>query len=88
MNSWEPPSDLTRLLAALADEIVAATDAEVHFAWLGMDTSLALTAREAQTLLERLRERIATMADEPEESDGRPLFAEAGILVEWRQRPH
>jgi hypothetical protein len=51
MSRWEPHLDLMRLLEALANEIAAATDDEVHRACTGEGRCMAAIAREVRELI-------------------------------------
>jgi hypothetical protein len=57
-KEWRPQIELARLSAALGEEILAASTAEVHHAEPDAGYSIATTARE-------VRELIAAASDEP-----------------------
>jgi hypothetical protein len=57
-KEWRPQIELARLSAALGDEILAASAAEVHHAKPDAGYAIAATARE-------VRELIAAASDEP-----------------------
>jgi hypothetical protein len=82
---WEPGAELTRLLEALAGEIVGATDAEVEFA----STPTIANARAAVTVMLRMRDLIGNAIDEPGELGERlPLPDLEAIVGELRHRPN
>jgi hypothetical protein len=60
MSGWDPHRDLARLLEALAAEIVASGEPEVHAACLAEGDSIQTAAREVGEL-------VGTFFDEPDE---------------------
>ena len=85
MNSWEPPVDLTRLLDALAEDIIAASDLDVH--WAGCGNGWPGAARETREAIDRLRDLVAVALDAPD-GNSRLHLAELLSSVELRQRIH
>lgn len=83
MRNWEPPADLTRLLQALADDVVAATEAEV-----AGSVTTGFFSRKALALIIRMRGLIEDAIEEPAEAADRPLMPELDAAGEVRQRPH
>jgi len=82
---WEPPAELTRLLEALAGEIVDSTDAEVQVP----SVPTVAGARAAVAAMIRMRLLIADAIDEPAELRERlPLPDYEAIIGEQRQRPN
>jgi hypothetical protein len=101
VNSWEPPTDLTRLLEALAQEVVASTEADVHMACIGGRPSVPATSLEVDELfsrirelgevdrlVSRIRELVAITVDETGEAEPQLPFAEDDHFCDVRQRPH
>lgn len=62
MKQWRPDVDLARLSAALAEEILAASEQEVRDVAAGSGNSLGGAARDARRL-------IAAAADDQGEAD-------------------
>ncbi len=84
MTNWEPPAELTRLLEALAGEIVGSTDAEVQIA----TTPTVATARATVALVLRMRELIGDAIDDPAERNERLPLPDRDAIGELRQRPN
>ena len=84
VTNWEPPTELTRLLEALAGEIVCSTDAEVQFA----STPTVAAARATLALVFRMRELIGDAIDEPAELRERLPLPDLEAIGELRQRPN
>jgi len=81
VKNWQPQIELTRLLAALAEEIVAATPEDLHLASVLADRPVAAAAKE-------VRELIAAASGDQDEPDlGLPL-AEAARRREHCARQH
>jgi len=51
MTSWHPDIDLARLLEALADEVVATTEQEVHEAYAWDGHAVRATAKEVSRMI-------------------------------------
>jgi hypothetical protein len=83
VKNWEPPADLTRLLQALADDVVAATDAEVS-----CGATTGFSSRQARALVIRMRGLIDDAIAEPGEARDQPPLPEVDAAGEVRQRPH
>ena len=81
MNRWEPHIDLARLLEALGQEVVAATEQEVREACVEDGRSIRTAAREVRRLIG------AVIGDPGDPDAGRPP-AEAVKSYEHRQRQH
>ena len=85
---WEPPAELTRLLEALAHEIVSATDSEVNIASVDSEPTARPSWRKAQASLARMRELVDDAIDEPREARQRARLPELEAIVELRHRPN
>jgi hypothetical protein len=83
VKNWEPPADLMRLLEALANDVVAASDAEV-----AGSVTTGVSSRKALALPIRMRGLIEDAIEEPGEARDRPLLPELDAAGEVRQRPH
>jgi hypothetical protein len=88
VKNWEPPADLTRLLDALANDVVVATDAEVSIASTEGTPWTRCSSRRALAMVIRMRGLIEDMIDEPSEARERALVPEFEAVREIRQRPH
>jgi len=84
VTNWEPPAELTRLLEALAGEIVGSTDAEVQIA----GTPTVGAARASLALVLRMRELIGRAIDDPAELSERLPLPDREMVGELRQRPN
>ena len=84
VTNWEPPAELTRLLEALAGEIVGSTDAEIQLA----STPTVAAARATLALMFRMRELIGDAIDEPAELRERLPLPDLEAIGELRQRPN
>ena len=58
MTGWHPHLDLGRLIEALSEEILAATDAEVRRASAPHGRKIASTAREVRLLIKAARGEV------------------------------
>jgi hypothetical protein len=84
VTNWEPPADLTRLLEALAGEIIDSTDAEMQVA----NAPTLAGARAAVALVLQMRDLIGAALDEPAElNKGLPLL-DRDAVGELRHRPN
>jgi hypothetical protein len=81
---WEPPAELKRLLDALSDDIVSASDVDVAGSNLDYDTGAM--SRKARGRLVRMRELIDDAIDEPGETKDRVLVPGMALNGELRQR--
>jgi hypothetical protein len=81
VKGWRPHSDLTRLLAALGQEIVAGSDEEVRQLSGLSGHSMSGAAREVRTL-------IASVNDAQDEPDTNMPLAEAMHRRELHFRSH
>ena len=81
---WEPPAELTRLLDALAAEIVVAVDGEMQIA----STETVAAARATASLVFRMRELIGDAIEGPAGTSERLVLPESHLLSDLRQRPH
>ena len=84
MTNWEPPADLTRLLEALAGEIIDSTDVEMQVA----NVPTVASARASVALVLRMRELIGEAIDEPAALNERPPLPGLVTAGELRQRPN
>ena len=84
MADWEPPAELTRLLEALAGEVVSSTEPDIQLA----STPTAADARATVALLFRMREMIGDAIDEPAERKERLVLLALEAVGELRQRPN
>jgi hypothetical protein len=81
MNNWKPHIDLARLLDALGEEIVRATDEEVRQACIRAGCSIPGAAAEVRNL-------IAAVSGETDEVDPRLALAEIARRREHLARQH
>jgi hypothetical protein len=88
VKNWEPPADLTRLLEALANDVVTATDAEVSIAGAGCTPASRYSSRRALALVIQMRGLIEDVIDEPSEARDRLPVSELEATSEVRQRSH
>lgn len=84
MTNWEPPADLTRLLEALAGEIIDSTNVEMQVA----NVPTVASARATVALLLRMRELVGEAIDEPAGLTKRLPLPDRGAFGELRQRPN
>jgi hypothetical protein len=84
VTNWEPPADLTRLLEALAGEIVGSTAAEMQVA----NVPTIASARATVALVLRMRELVGEAIDEPAGLTRRLPLPDRGAFGELRQRPN
>lgn len=80
MSRWEPHLDLIRLLEALANEIVATTDDEVHRV-CDEGWCTAATAKE-------VRDLIGAVCGDPGDPDIDPGAAPTGERIELESSAH
>jgi hypothetical protein len=81
MTRWDPHIDLARLVDALSEEIVAATDEEVRQTCGQAGRSITGAAREVRNL-------IAALSGEPDEVGPTLALAEATRRRELWARQH
>jgi hypothetical protein len=81
MTGWQPDLDLQRLLAALGEELRAASDEEVRQAYGVAPRSVAAAARD-------IRKRIAAASGGQDEPDSGPLAGEIARRLESCFRGH
>jgi hypothetical protein len=81
VTNWEPPADLTRLLEALAGEIIDSTNVEMQVA----NVPTVASARATVALVLRMRELIGDAIDEPAEFNKRLLLPEREAFGELRR---
>jgi len=81
MTRWDPHVDLARLLDALSEEIIAATDEEVRHACVRAGCSITGAPREVRNL-------IAALSGDTDEIDPALAVAEAARRRELCARQH
>jgi hypothetical protein len=81
VKDWKPHLDLRRLLAALGEELCAASDDEVRQAYGVAPRSVAATARD-------IRKRIAAASGAPDEPERGRLPGETVRCAESCFRSH
>jgi hypothetical protein len=81
MKSWKPHIDLARLLEALSDEIVAATEEDVRRACLEDGRSIAVAANE-------VRRMIGAVTDDSSDPDANVALVEPAVGREPVHKQH
>lgn len=80
MRHWQPDVELDRLLEALGQDLLAATDEEVREVHRTTGHALSAAAREVRTL-------IASLDDRPDEVDARMPLPDAARRLAVFLRP-
>jgi len=81
MTNWQPHVDLARLLEALAEEIVAATEPEIHQACADGRHSVRAAARETRRI-------IGTVTGDLDDPHGRIALVKPTVRRELVPKQH